>query len=39
MVSRAAAAEVLSLPVYPSLTRGDLDRIVEAVNALAEAGA
>ncbi|MFC2620412.1 MAG: DegT/DnrJ/EryC1/StrS family aminotransferase, partial [Pauljensenia sp.] len=37
--TRAAAAEVLSLPVYPSLTRGDLDRIVEAVNALAEAGA
>lgn len=37
--TRAAAAQVLSLPVYPSLTRSNLDRIVEAVNALAEAGA
>jgi dTDP-4-amino-4,6-dideoxygalactose transaminase len=30
-----AAAEVLSLPVYPSLTESDLDRIVDAVNDLA----
>ncbi|WP_051704036.1 DegT/DnrJ/EryC1/StrS aminotransferase family protein [Glycomyces sp. NRRL B-16210] len=29
-----AAAEVLSLPVHPSLSAGDLDRIVDAVNAL-----
>jgi dTDP-4-amino-4,6-dideoxygalactose transaminase len=34
-----AAAEVLSLPVHPSLTQPDLDRIVEAVNTLARAGA
>ena len=34
-----AAAEVLSLPVHPSLTEEDLDRIVTAVNALAGAGA
>jgi perosamine synthetase len=34
-----AAAECLSLPVHPSLTEGDLERIVEAVNALARAGA
>lgn len=33
-----AAAEVLSLPVHPSLTDADLDRIVAAVNALAKAG-
>jgi dTDP-4-amino-4,6-dideoxygalactose transaminase len=31
-----AAAEVVSLPVHPSLTRGDLERIVTAVNALGE---
>jgi dTDP-4-amino-4,6-dideoxygalactose transaminase len=29
-----AAAEVLSLPVHPSLTAGDLGRVVDAVNAL-----
>jgi len=34
-----AAREVVSLPVHPSLGQGDLDRIVEAVNALAGAGA
>jgi dTDP-4-amino-4,6-dideoxygalactose transaminase len=34
-----AAAECLSLPVHPSLSQGDLERIVEAVNALAGAGA
>lgn len=34
-----AAAEALSIPVHPSLTQGDLDRIVSAVNALAGAGA
>jgi dTDP-4-amino-4,6-dideoxygalactose transaminase len=34
-----AAAQVLSLPVYPSLTDGDLETIVEAVNAVAKAGA
>ncbi|MFD9218287.1 DegT/DnrJ/EryC1/StrS family aminotransferase [Streptomyces sp. NPDC087659] len=31
-----AAAEVVSLPVHPSLTEGDLERIVTAVNALGE---
>ncbi|MEH0111020.1 DegT/DnrJ/EryC1/StrS family aminotransferase [Tersicoccus sp. MR15.9] len=34
-----AAAQVLSLPVHPSLDAEDLDRIVTAVNALAAAGA
>lgn len=34
-----AAAEVLSLPVHPSLSEADLDRIVSAVNAVAKAGA
>lgn len=34
-----AAAECLSLPVHPSLSQGDLERIVSGVNALAKAGA
>ena len=34
-----AAKECLSLPVHPSLTQEDLERIVNAVNALAKAGA
>ena len=34
-----AARECLSLPVHPSLSQEDLDRIVTAVNALAKAGA
>ena len=34
-----AAAECLSLPVHPSLSEGDLERIVTAVNTLAKAGA
>ena len=34
-----AAREVLSLPVHPSLSPGDLERIATAVNALAKAGA
>ncbi|MET3466756.1 DegT/DnrJ/EryC1/StrS family aminotransferase [Microbacterium sp. BDGP8] len=34
-----AAAEVISLPVHPSLSDGDLERVVAAVNALASAGA
>ena len=34
-----AAKECLSLPVHPSLSQGDLERVVEAVNALAKAGA
>ena len=34
-----AAREVVSIPVHPSLTPDDLDRIVAAVNALAGAGA
>lgn len=33
-----AASEVLSLPVHPSLTEGDLQRIVEAVAATVNAG-
>ncbi len=34
-----AAAEVISLPVHPSLTDADLERIVTAVNAVVKAGA
>ena len=34
-----AARECLSLPVHPSLSEGDLERIVTAVNTLARAGA
>ncbi|WP_040165462.1 DegT/DnrJ/EryC1/StrS family aminotransferase [Microbacterium gorillae] len=34
-----AAAEVVSLPVHPSLSQDDLDRIVAAVNTVAQAGA
>lgn len=34
-----AAAECLSLPVHPSLSQDDLERVVAAVNALAKAGA
>jgi perosamine synthetase len=34
-----AAREVISLPVHPSLSPGDLERIVVAVNAVAQAGA
>ena len=34
-----AALECLSLPVHPSLSQNDLERIVAAVNALAKAGA
>ena len=34
-----AAREVVSLPVHPSLSQGDLERIVTAVTALAKAGA
>lgn len=35
----SAAKEVLSLPVHPSLSANDLERIVEAVNKIAKAGA
>ena len=34
-----AAAEVISLPVYPALSQADRDRVVTAVNAVAGAGA
>ena len=33
-----AAAECLSLPVHPSLTTSDLDRVITAVNTLSKAG-
>jgi dTDP-4-amino-4,6-dideoxygalactose transaminase len=33
-----AAREVLSLPVHPSLSQADLERIVTAVNEIAGAG-
>ncbi|MGY5765910.1 DegT/DnrJ/EryC1/StrS family aminotransferase [Brachybacterium sp. DNPG3] len=38
-VTEVLAREVLSLPVHPSLVPGDLERIVEAVNTVAKAGA
>lgn len=38
-VTEEAAKTVVSLPVHPSLSQEDLERIVEAVNALAKAGA
>lgn len=38
-VTEQAARQALSLPVYPSLTPGELESIVEAVNAVARAGA
>jgi perosamine synthetase len=34
-----AAAEVISLPVHPSLSAEDLDRVVTAVNSVVKAGA
>jgi len=37
--TEAAARECLSLPVHPSLRRAELERIVEAVNTVAKAGA
>jgi dTDP-4-amino-4,6-dideoxygalactose transaminase len=37
--TETAAAECLSLPVHPSLSQGDLERIVSAVNTLVSAGA
>ncbi|MFJ5954980.1 DegT/DnrJ/EryC1/StrS family aminotransferase [Paenarthrobacter sp. NPDC092416] len=37
-VTEEAAASVLSLPVHPSLSQDDLERIVSAVNAVAKAG-
>lgn len=38
-VTEQAARECLSLPVHPSVSQADLERIVTAVNALAKAGA
>ncbi len=38
-VTEQAAARVISLPVHPSLTQDDLERIVAGVNAVAGAGA
>ena len=38
-VTREACEQVLSLPVHPSLSQGDLERIVAGVNAVAKAGA
>ncbi|MGO4229471.1 DegT/DnrJ/EryC1/StrS family aminotransferase [Arthrobacter sp. YAF34] len=37
--TETAAKEVLSLPVHPSLSQDDLERIVTAVNTLSKAGA
>lgn len=37
-VTAKVATQVLSLPVYPSLTQAELDIVVEAVNKLAKAG-
>lgn len=38
-VTEEATRQVISLPVHPSLSEGDLERIVTAVSALAKAGA
>ena len=38
-VTETAASQVVSLPIYPALTMGELETIVEAVNAVAKAGA
>lgn len=38
-VTEHVAAECISLPVHPSLSTVDLEQIVEAVNAIAKAGA
>lgn len=38
-VTERASSEVLSLPVHPSLTTAELERIVTAVNSVAKAGA
>ncbi len=38
-VTQQVAREVISLPVHPSLSEGDLERIVAAVNATVRAGA
>lgn len=38
-VTRKVATQVLSLPVYPSLTQAELETVVEAVNDVAKAGA
>ncbi|RIK14944.1 MAG: aminotransferase DegT [Acidobacteria bacterium] len=38
-VTARAAAEVISLPVHPSLSEGDLERIAAAVHAVVGAGA
>ncbi|MBX3067302.1 MAG: DegT/DnrJ/EryC1/StrS family aminotransferase [Cryobacterium sp.] len=38
-ISERVAKEVLSIPVYPSLTQDELDRVVEVVNEVAGAGA
>ena len=37
--TRRACAEVLSLPVHPALSEGDIERVIEGVNAVAKAGA
>jgi perosamine synthetase len=36
--TESAASQVLSLPIYPSLTQGELETIAEAVTAVAKAG-
>lgn len=37
-VTEAITSQVLSLPVHPSLSQGDLEKIVENVNSIAKAG-
>ncbi len=37
-VTAGVADEVISLPVHPSLSQGDLEAVVDAVNAIAAAG-
>ena len=38
-VTEQVAKQCLSLPVHPSLSQGDLEKIVEVINAVASAGA
>ena len=38
-VTEQVAKQCLSIPVHPSLSQGDLEKVVEVINAVASAGA
>jgi dTDP-4-amino-4,6-dideoxygalactose transaminase len=38
-VTEQVATQCLSIPVHPSLSQGDLEKVVEVINAVASAGA